>query len=36
MKDYFFANSLESFKNSNSNKIGYLTAYDDPNEKAFR
>jgi len=33
MKDYFFANSLESFKNSNSNKIGYLTAYDDPKEK---
>ena len=30
MDDYFFANSLESFKNINSNKIGYLTYYDEP------
>lgn len=30
MDDYFFANSLESFKNNNSNKIGYLTYYDEP------
>ena len=30
MNDYFFANSLESFKKMNSNKIGFLTSYDDP------
>jgi alkaline phosphatase len=30
MDDYFFANSLESYKNINSNKIGYLTDYDEP------
>ncbi len=33
MDDYFFANSLESFKNINSNKIGYLTYYDEPEGK---
>jgi alkaline phosphatase len=30
MDDYLFANSLESFIKINSNKIGFLTNYDDP------
>ena len=33
MNDYFFADNLESFEKSTSNKIGYLTHYDDPTEK---
>ncbi len=33
MNDYFFANNFDSFKKSDSNKIGYLTSYDDPKEK---
>ena len=33
MEDYYFATSLETYKNSNSDKIGYLTSYDDPREK---
>jgi len=33
MEDYYFATSIETFKNSNSDKIGYLTSYDDPAEK---
>ena len=33
MDDYLFANSLESFIKINSNKIGFLTNYDDPIEK---
>jgi len=35
MEDYYFATSLETYKNSNSDKIGYLTSYDDPTEKHF-
>ena len=30
MNDYVFANSIESFKKINSNKIGFLTSYDSP------
>ena len=30
MDDYLFANSLESFIRINSNKIGFLTDYDEP------
>ena len=30
MDDYLFANSLESFIKINSNKIGFLTDYDEP------
>ena len=33
MEDYFFATSIDTYKNNNSNKIGYLTSYDDPIEK---
>jgi alkaline phosphatase len=33
MEDYFFATSIDKYKNNNSNKIGYLTSYDDPIEK---
>ena len=33
MEDYYFATSIETYKKSNSNKIGYLTSYDDPTEK---
>lgn len=33
MEDYFFATSIETYKNNNSDKIGYLTSYDDPTEK---
>ena len=35
MEDYYFATSLETYENSNSDKIGYLTSYDDPTEKHF-
>ena len=35
MEDYYFATSIETYKKSNSNKIGYLTSYDDPTEKHF-
>ena len=33
MEDYFFATSIETYKKSKSDKIGYLTSYDDPKEK---
>ena len=33
MKSYVFVNGLEEYKNADSKKIGFFTAYDDPSEK---